>query len=400
MNITTQDIINKTMKIKKALTDVGASGILLRSIPSHLYLTGSVFQGFTYISASGDESAQPIFFIERATNALSGYDDDRVFETYKPELIPSLLHDNFGYHIDEHTVLELGYLPVTEYQRLTKLSTSGKVSDIDGANLMRNIRSIKTSEELSEIRKLATRHMEIYRVAPDLFVPGMTDLQWQHRLEYQMRRRGSIGLFRAFGARMEIFMGNVSAGNNAGVPAPYDFALGGAGSAALPLGASGTSLLPGTAVMLDLAGNYGVYTTDISRTYSVGELPQRVHEAHQLSISLHKWFEESIKPGVEISTVYPYCIKQVEEAALQEYFMGTDFQARFVGHGLGIEINEPPVLTARWKGTFEAGMVIAFEPKFVFPGIGAVGIENTYIITESGVENITPLPTEIIPLDY
>lgn len=388
------------MKIKKALTDVGASGILLRSIPSHLYLTGSVFQGFTYISASGDESAQPIFFIERATNALSGYDDDRVFETYKPELIPSLLHDNFGYHIDEHTVLELGYLPVTEYQRLTKLSTSGKVSDIDGANLMRNIRSIKTSEELSEIRKLATRHMEIYRVAPDLFVPGMTDLQWQHRLEYQMRRRGSIGLFRAFGARMEIFMGNVSAGNNAGVPAPYDFALGGAGSAALPLGASGTSLLPGTAVMLDLAGNYGVYTTDISRTYSVGELPQRVHEAHQLSISLHKWFEESIKPGVEISTVYPYCIKQVEEAALQEYFMGTDFQARFVGHGLGIEINEPPVLTARWKGTFEAGMVIAFEPKFVFPGIGAVGIENTYIITESGVENITPLPTEIIPLDY
>lgn len=400
MNITTQDIINKTLKIKKALTDVGASGILLRSIPSHLYLTGSVFQGFTYISASGDESALPIFFIERATNALSGYDDDRVFETYKPELIPGLLHDNFGYHIDEHTVLELGYLPVTEYQRLTKLSTSGKVSDIDGANLMRNIRSIKTSEELSEIRKLATRHMEIYRVAPDLFVPGMTDLQWQHRLEYQMRRRGSIGLFRAFGVRMEIFMGNVSAGNNAGVPAPYDFALGGAGSAALPLGASGTSLLPGTAVMLDLAGNYGVYTTDISRTYSVGELPQRVHEAHQLSISLHKWFEESIKPGVEISTVYPYCIKQVEEAALQEYFMGTDFQARFVGHGLGIEINEPPVLTARWKGTFQAGMVIAFEPKFVFPGIGAVGIENTYIITESGVENITPLPTEIIPLDY
>lgn len=78
--------------------------------------------------------------------------------------------------------------------------------------------------------------------------------------------------------------------------------------------------------------------------------------------------------------------------------MGHNNQVKFVGHGVGIEINEQPVLTARSKETFRSGMVIALEPKFVFPEVGAVGLENTFIIGENGAENITPLPEELTPL--
>ncbi|MDO5036054.1 MAG: M24 family metallopeptidase [Porphyromonas sp.] len=400
MNITNKDLSYKSLRIKKALAEVGASGILLRSIPAHLYLTGSVFQGYTYIPVDNDEGALPIFFVERPTAVFNGYDSERVFSAYKPELIPDLLHKHFGYQIGSDTVVELGELTVTEYKRLSRLSPTGTLSDVDGTTLMRNVRSIKTEEELTEIRRLALRHMELYRVAPYLYEKGMTDIQWQHRLEYQMRRRGSIGIFRAFGSRMEIFMGNVSAGDNATMPAPYDFALGGAGAPAMPFGADGTVIRPGNTILVDLAGNYGVYTTDISRTYYVGELPEIVQKAHALSESLHRWFEENVRPGVAVSAVYNHCMEEVKNAALQEYFMGHDYQAKFVGHGLGIEINEPPVLTAKWKGDFQEGMVIALEPKFTFSSIGAVGIESTYIITRDGVENITPLPTEMVQLDY
>ncbi len=87
------------------------------------------------------------------------------------------------------------------------------------------------------------------------------------------------------------------------------------------------------------------------------------------------------------------------DAGMEEYFMGHRYHAGFVGHGVGIEVNELPVLAPRSRDILEAGNVIAVEPKFVIPGIGAVGIENTYIVRDSGgAERITDAPEDITPL--
>lgn len=194
-------------------------------------------------------------------------------------------------------------------------------------------------------------------------------------------------------------MGNVIAGSNADNPAPYDFTMGGKGVFAMPMGASGQEIAPGTTVMVDLSGNYGVYQSDITRTYYLGELPEEVIRAHNLSIEFQRWFEAYAKEGAPVAEVYNHCLRRAEEEGFADYFMGHQSQVKFVGHGVGIEINEQPVLTARSRDTFRAGMVIALEPKFVFPEVGAVGLENTYIIGKDGAENITPLPEELIPLD-
>ena len=86
------------------------------------------------------------------------------------------------------------------------------------------------------------------------------------------------------------------------------------------------------------------------------------------------------------------------EAGLKEYFMGHRQKAGFVGHGLGIEINELPVIAPRSRDIIADGNVIAFEPKFVIPGVGAVGIENTYIIHADSAECVTSAPEELIDL--
>jgi Xaa-Pro aminopeptidase len=78
--------------------------------------------------------------------------------------------------------------------------------------------------------------------------------------------------------------------------------------------------------------------------------------------------------------------------------MGTVQQAKFVGHGVGIEINEWPVMMSRSKDCLQPGMVFAYEPKFVLPGTGAVGIENTYLVTAAGIEKLTVFEEAIIPL--
>ena len=194
-------------------------------------------------------------------------------------------------------------------------------------------------------------------------------------------------------------MGSLLAGDNAGTASPYDFALGGAGVPALPLGSNGTSLKEGMAVMVDMAGNYGVYYSDLTRTYSIGQLPEEAYRLHDLSLQLHREVMQQAKPGSSCAELWNECLRRVEAAGAKDYFMGTELQAQFVGHGLGLQINELPVLTGRSKDILEKDMIIAFEPKFVLPGVGAVGIENTYLVTSSGVECLTPAPEEIIDLN-
>ena len=170
------------------------------------------------------------------------------------------------------------------------------------------------------------------------------------------------------------------------------------GSKALPLGANGTPLRPGMAVMIDMAGNYGVYCSDMTRTYSIGELPEEAYRLHELSRRMHREIIQQAGPGTSCASTYNDCLTAVKEAGAEPYFMGTELQAQFVGHGLGLQINELPVLMGRSKDTLQPGMVVAFEPKFVLPHIGAVGIENTYLVTETGIENLTTAPEEIIDL--
>jgi Xaa-Pro aminopeptidase len=214
-----------------------------------------------------------------------------------------------------------------------------------------------------------------------------------------MRQQGSIGIFRAFGNNMDIFMGSVLTGNNASAPSPCDFALGGAGAhPCLPIGANGSLIKPGQTVMVDMAGNFTAYMTDMTRVYSYGTLPSKAYEAHQLSIDMNHWLMENGKPGLSCAGIYNRSLEMADKAGLSAHFMGSVRQAKFVGHGVGIEINEWPVLMARSNDILQAGMLIAYEPKFVLPEIGATGIENTYLITDGGIEKITVFEEAIIPL--
>jgi Xaa-Pro aminopeptidase len=175
--------------------------------------------------------------------------------------------------------------------------------------------------------------------------------------------------------------------------------LGGAGPhPCLPIGANGSLIKPGQTVMVDMAGNFTAYMTDMTRVYSYGTLPSKAYEAHQVSIDMHYWLMANGKPGLSCAVIYNHSLEMADKAGLSAHFMGTVQQAKFVGHGVGIEINEWPVLTARSKDMLQTGMLIAYEPKFVLPETGAVGIENTYLITSNGIENVTVFEETIIPL--
>ena len=97
------------------------------------------------------------------------------------------------------------------------------------------------------------------------------------------------------------------------------------------------------------------------------------------------------------SALFATARQRADEAGLGDRFMGPPgAQARFVGHGIGLELDEVPVLAPGFDAPLRLGQTMAIEPKFVFPGQGAVGIENTWAVGERGGERITELPDDLI----
>lgn len=383
------DLKLKWDRLQQAMQQINADGCLLAVDVNLYYTTGHIYSGYFYLPAEG----APWFFVKRP----NGLDGDQVEYIRKPEQMAELFAAH-GLKMPEKLLLEADELTYNEYIRLQTIFHPKETANATA--VIRGLRRIKTPHEIEMFRLSAERHARTYAEIPECFRPGMTDLEFQYEIEKRMRKNGSIGLFRAFGANMDIFMGSILAGENAETPSPFDFALGGGGiDASCPLGANGTVLREGTAVMVDMAGNYTAYMTDMTRVFSVGRLTDLAYRAHQTALSIQNEIERVARPGTPCADLYNIAARITEKQGLEAYFMGTKQQAKFVGHGIGIQINELPVLTPRSKEVLEPNMVFALEPKYVIPGVGAVGIENSFLVTENGLEKITHFPENIIPLD-
>lgn len=376
-------------KIRVLMSQQGIDAALITCNVNLIYTYGRVVSGYLYLPLN--EPAR--LFVKRPVT-LTG---EHIHAIRKPEQLPGMLEE-LGMPRPARLMLEGDELSFREYSRLAACFPDTEVLPC-GSTLIRQARSVKTDLEIEMFRRSGAAHVKAYGQIPSLYRAGMTDRQFSIEIERLMRLEGCLGIFRVFGQSMEIFMGSLLAGDNAAVPSPYDFALGGKGvDPSLPGGADGTLLQAGQSLMVDMGGNFYGYMCDMSRVFSVGRLPEKAYAAHRLCLDVQQAVTEQAKPGVPCEELYNLAMSMVTEAGYADYFMGVEQQARFVGHGIGLEINEAPVLAPRMKQELEPGMVFALEPKIVLPGIGPVGIENSWVVTADGVEKLTDCAEEIVEL--
>jgi len=373
-------------KIREQLILCQVDACILSTSVNILYANGSIFSGYYYLPLVG----KPIRFIKRPV----GLEGEGFVYIRKPEQIPDLLREN-GLPLPERMLLEGDEMSHGDWLRL-QACFSG-VELVNGTNDLRKVRSVKTDYEVSQIRLSAEAHVRAYKQIPEVYRPGMTDTAFSIEIERLMRLEGNLGLFRTFG-EMEAFMGSILTGDNASVASPYDFALGGAGTVSNPIGAAGLVLQPGKSIMIDMAGNFTGYLDDLTRTFSIGKLTDKAYKAHQVSIDIQHRLQEEMKDGAACEDLWELSLKMAASAGLSDCFMGTTQQAKFVGHGVGIVINELPVLATRSREILRPNMTIAIEPKFVIEGIGAVGVEDTYLVGKTGSERLTILDFDIVDL--
>lgn len=380
-----KEIETRIKPLQHKMKEKCIDAMLISSNANIIYLFGEVFSGVILIT----HSDSPLFFIRRPQS----YEPNDCIKYIRKIEDLAEFTDVSKFNV---VAFELDEMPYNDIIRKKNIFPNAKIEN--ASSVLRQARMIKTQCEIEEIRHYAQIHSNVYNYIKDLYTDGMTDTQFQIEIERIMRLNGSVGLFRAFGPNMEIFMGNLISGDNASEPSPYDFAMGGKGTDALPLGSNGMVMREGTSVMVDMAGNYGKYLTDMTRTFSIGNLPDEAYRMHEISIEMHKNIMQKTKVGDRCADIYNSCMEMVKQHNVEQYFMGYRQKAAFVGHGLGIQINELPVLTSKSRDVIQENMLIAFEPKFVVPNIGAVGIENTYLVTKNGIENLTIFEENIINL--
>lgn len=376
-------------KIRLLMAQQSIDAALITCNVNLIYTHGSVVSGYLYLPLH----APAQLFIKRPNNLVG----EHVHSIRKPEQLPELIQ-SCGLPLPTKLMLEGDELPYSDYIRLSACFPDAEVVPV-GTRLIRQARSIKTDVEIEMFRRSGIAHAKAYSRIPSLFRSGMTDTEFSIEIERAMRLEGCLGIFRVFGQSMEIFMGSLLAGDNAAAPSPYDFALGGMGvDPSIPGGANGTVLTPGHSVMVDMGGNFFGYMGDMSRVYAVGQLPDEAYAAHQVCLDIQQAIAEVAKPGVVCEDLYHLAIERVQQAGFADYFMGVGQKAKFIGHGIGLEINESPVIAPRMKQELEAGMVFALEPKIVLPGVGPVGVENSWVVTAEGLEKLTPCEEAIVPL--
>ena len=375
-------------KIRALMAQQEIDAALITCNVNLIYTYGRVVSGYLYLPLN----APARLFIKRPNNI----EGEHIHPIRKPEQLPELLKE-YGLPLPAKLMLEGDELSYTEYTRLA--ACFPEATGVNGTPVIRKARSIKTNIEIEMFRRSGAAHTKAYEQIPSVYQPGMTDRQLSIEIERLMRLEGCLGIFRIFGQSMEIFMGSLLAGDNATAPAPYDFALGGEGlDPSIPIGANGAMLQPGQSLMVDMGGNFNGYMGDMSRVFSIGKLPERAYAAHQTCLEIQEAVTEKAKPGAVCEDLYNTAIDMVTKAGFADYFMGAGQKAKFIGHGIGLEINEAPVLAPRMKQELEPGMVFALEPKIVLPGIGPLGIENSWAVTADGVEKLTLCKEEIIEM--
>jgi Xaa-Pro dipeptidase len=225
----------------------------------------------------------------------------------------------------------------------------------------------------------------------------MREIDIAAEFEYRLRKAGSEGYVRSRAYNQELFMGlAVSAG-----AASYGFLDGpvtGRGlSSASPQGASEYLVRENEPILLDYSFVHQGYISDMARVFVFGSLDAVLQRAFDVSLEIQQALQNALKPGADCEELFCMAAAIAERAGFGDNFMGMPGeQAKFVGHGVGLELDELPILAKKQNAQLRAGQTIAIEPKFLIPGKGGIGIENTFAVTVDGGEKITAMPDEIV----
>ncbi|MEM5787981.1 MAG: Xaa-Pro peptidase family protein [Syntrophobacteraceae bacterium] len=388
------EIAERLVSFQALLAGNNIDAAVIRQNADLFYFTGTVQDSHLIVPASG----RPVLLVRRTVERAFAESPIRPIVPMKSlGELKDALFDACGTQKPEKIGFELDVLPAnTFFTYDEKVFPQQHLIDI--SMLIRQLRAIKSSWEIDRMRRTA----EIARVVADsvplLLRPGMVELDLHAELEAIARKAGNTGAVRIRSFNLEMDFGHILSGPNAAVPSYSDSPTGGSGlSPAFGQGSGDRRIGAGEIVSVDIMFCRDGYLNDQTRNYCIGPPPRRLADAYKFVKSANERVRELARPGTVTGELYETVRRWADKAGWGKWFMGhKEPRVTFIGHGIGLEVDEFPFIAAGQKQVLREGMVFAFEPKVVIPEDGVAGLENTYVVTSQGLESLNTATEELV----
>lgn len=356
------------------------------------YFSGTAQKGVLVIPLD----SEPLLFVEKNQDRARRESPLPVIPIAKDRDICDLLSGKGILH--GRGGLELDILPVATYERIQRILAFDSFVDI--SPLVRTSRMIKSDFEIRQLKRSGEIMDAVFYRAREVIKEGLREIDIEAELTAEGRRHGHQGLLRMRGFNQEMMCLYVISGQAGTISTAVDVTIAGLGvTPALPQGSSLSVIQRDQPIILDYGAGYNGYITDETRAFVIGSLNEHLARAYDVARAILDETAAFAREGTKTTEIFEFARSKAKAAKLDENFMGyAEGKVGFIGHGLGLELNELPVITPRHPQILTEGMVFALEPKFVFPGIGSIGIEADFIVRKKTLERITEHPLDLVHL--
>jgi len=346
------------------------------------YFTGTMQDGLLLIPRDGDATFWVRMSYERAQEE-SLFPDIRAMRSYRD--IAAALKK-----IPQTVYLETELMPIAQFQRIKKHLPFAHVLPVDAE--VGAVRAKKSPYELKLMEHAGKIHRRVLEdLVPGMLNDGMDEATLICDLYSVMVREGHQGLIR-FGGFNEMLLGQIGFGTSSLCPTCTDTPGGVAGlhASSPQMGSPHRKLKKGDLVVIDIGCGYKGYQTDKTQSYMFGRpIPDAAIEQHHRCVQIQDEVASMLKPGAVPSEIYRTVMGGLEPEFLKNFMGYGNRRVKFLGHGIGLWIDETPVIAEGFDEPLEEGMVLAIEPKKGIPHVGLVGIENTFAVTPHGGRSLT-----------
>ena len=381
----------RTENVQKQLQLQDIGGLFIVQRVDLFYFSGTAQNGFLFIPAEG----QPVLFIKQYyPRACEESSIKNIIEIESITEIPGLIGDMFG-KIPPRMGFELDVLPVNDFNYYRQLL--GKQEYVDGSPIILNLRMIKSDWEIQQMEKTAELTRKTYEHMQTVIQPGLTEMEFAGIAEAYARKIGHQGKIRTRHYQTEGYPWHFLSGNSGGMVGLLDAVASGEGtSPAFPAGAGSKKLHPNEPIMVDMGLVLNGYHLDETRMLAIGGMPDKAMQASRAAIEIHNQVIDRAKPGIAVQELFEHSVNLAQSLGYAETYLGPPrHKVSFIGHGIGLEIVEPPFMAKNRKDILKPGMTFALEPKMLYENEFAAGIESVFVVTDTGARLISKVPVEV-----
>ncbi len=359
---------------------------------NQFYFTGTMQDGVLLIPHSGEAVLWVRRSLERALDE-SFFSDIRPMKSFR-DAAAGMGACPGTVHVETETV------PIALLERFRKHFPFTETKSLDAQAA--KVRAKKSAYELAIMERAGRIHRHVLEdCVPGMLREGMSEAELGGEVFSRLVREGHHGIARFGMFGTEMILGQLGFGESSIYPTGFDGPGGclGAAPGAPVLASHDRTLKSGDLVFVDCACGVQGYHTDKTVTYMFGKpLPEEAMEAHHRCVEIQDKTASMLRPGITPAEIYATILDDLDPAFLENFMGYGKRRAQFLGHGVGLQVDEVPVIARGFEEPLEEGMVIALEPKKGIRGVGMVGIENTFVVGRGGGRCITGTNTGLVPV--